>query len=579
MKLFTKLIASAAVFITMSCCFALSAQAYDPVPIDEEHFPDKALRMYVTANFDKDKDKILSDEEISKAAIIQITDNSEVSSADGLQYLPELVTLKLKGVEGTIDLSQNSKLEVLSLVGDFKALDLSTCPNIKELHIFSLSLAELDIDDLTELNDLNITAFMLNDIDLSHNTKLTKLWLGDLFSNTGDITGQDNYTVTHTDDDDDYVSTNAPMHRPLDLSGNPELTNLNLSHSGFDSIDLSNCSKLEYINISGINVLNTLDLNSCTELLGLTVTQCSDLTSLAFDKCSKLENIDIENVCVTQLDLSTAPSLKSFTYATAMIYSDVPIENINFGNCGQLTQLSLTGSKLTSLDLSNCTQLTTVDISDNLSLNNIKLNCKDTLKSLTVNTSSLYRLDLTDYSSLTYLSCYENLLSELVISGCTELQTLYCSNNALTKLDLSNSPQLYDLDCTSNHITSIDITQCKYLMELTEEHVQYNEGGIISYHAPLSSDDGETVEASLAIDNDVLYNGEEETSDSVQSEQPAETSKNISDSSKSTIPKGAAIGILGGVGAAAIAAIVIKIVRSKKKDDDDGPSDDAKPLI
>ena len=48
MKLFTKLIASAAVFITMSCCFALSAQAYDPVPIDEEHFPDKALRLILT---------------------------------------------------------------------------------------------------------------------------------------------------------------------------------------------------------------------------------------------------------------------------------------------------------------------------------------------------------------------------------------------------------------------------------------------------------------------------------------------------------------------------------------------------
>ena len=51
---------------------ASSAAASDPVPVDEEHFPDDVFRAYVAQNIDTSGDTLLSDAEREAVTVINV---------------------------------------------------------------------------------------------------------------------------------------------------------------------------------------------------------------------------------------------------------------------------------------------------------------------------------------------------------------------------------------------------------------------------------------------------------------------------------------------------------------------------
>lgn len=100
-----------------------------------------------------------------------------------------------------------------------------------------------------------------------------------------------------------------------------------------------------------------------------------------------------------------------------------------------LTQLTCSGNRLTTLDLSHNTALTSLECSAN----------------------SLTELDLSHNTALTNLACGHNQLTSLDVSNNPDLYRIFCYGNQLTALDISNNPALFWLDCSNNKLSTIKI--------------------------------------------------------------------------------------------------------------------------
>lgn len=106
------------------------------IAIDEAHFPNRAFRLYVQTNFDKNNDNSLSPDEINNVTSMTIQEgsNKEFTSIQGIELF--------------------TNLENLSLDAPLKELDLSKNTNLKNLEIRSLNMWGFDVSKNTNLKSL-----------------------------------------------------------------------------------------------------------------------------------------------------------------------------------------------------------------------------------------------------------------------------------------------------------------------------------------------------------------------------------------------------------------------------------------
>lgn len=211
------------------CCMVLTllptaALADGDVAINEANFPDENFRGYVEEKFDKNKDDILSAEEIAAVKDIHV-EGKPITSIEGIEHftalesldcsktkLPsldtshnenlvflrcnEISTLTTLNVSGStalkhlycndnpltaLDLTKNLALEKLECGGNkFTTLDLSRNTNLKYFGCFNSKLSSLDLTNNTNLEELYFCGNNVSNIDVSENTKLKFLHL---FSN------------------------------------------------------------------------------------------------------------------------------------------------------------------------------------------------------------------------------------------------------------------------------------------------------------------------------------------------------------------------------------------------------------
>lgn len=115
----------------------------EPVPIDEEHFPDAEFRRYLSEIRDKDKDQILSQEELENTKVMYFVepfddDDYNIKTYQGIEYLPFLEKLVLQYSYSITDLdvSKNAALTYLDISStSIKELDLSCNANLKSLTV------------------------------------------------------------------------------------------------------------------------------------------------------------------------------------------------------------------------------------------------------------------------------------------------------------------------------------------------------------------------------------------------------------------------------------------------------------
>ena len=83
-----------AVIMIFVLCFSFVAagQAWSSVQINSSNFPDNTFRKYVKENFDKDNDGTLTNKEINRAKVVDVSAH-KIASLKGIEFLTALTEL------------------------------------------------------------------------------------------------------------------------------------------------------------------------------------------------------------------------------------------------------------------------------------------------------------------------------------------------------------------------------------------------------------------------------------------------------------------------------------------------------
>ena len=331
-----------------------TAEITESVEINEANFPDAIFRQYVADHFDKDKDAILSPEEIAGVQGVYVF-RTDVKNLKGIEFFVNLQTLSCsENLISNLDVSKNTKLKTLSCSKNpITKLDLSNNLDLEWLQCSGTQISELNIIEHKKLRDLSCDQTKITELDVSHNPDLRSL---------------------------DFSETQISE---LDLSKNSHLSSLRFYDTDISEIDLSNNPELTYLYCDS-SAIKQLDLSSNTSLQGL---YCS-------------------STLIEDLDLSNNQELKFFN----CYGSD--IRHLDLSKNTKLTQLICTETKITELDLSRNTELEYL-LCDNSSLNQLNVDNCSKLKDLDCSNTNLDSLDLSDCVALWSLQCYNTNIKEL----------------------------------------------------------------------------------------------------------------------------------------------------------------------
>ncbi len=187
----------------------------------------------------------------------------------------------------------------------FEGAEDITCP-----------VGDVDLSDCTALESVTLMSVDLGFVDFSGCSAITGIWCDD---------AQD-----------------------ICLTGCTELTFLSCDASGTPEIDISDCSKLERIQLSGS--MTRLDVSNCphlnflsigsTSIRTLDVTMCPEITTLLCSWC-ELEELDAAGLAALEhLELR-----------------QTPLKRLDINGCTALNVLYCSGTMLTELDISTCPEL------------------------------------------------------------------------------------------------------------------------------------------------------------------------------------------------------------------------------
>ena len=224
----------------------------ESVEINSTNFQDTDFQNYVK-QYDKDGNDSLSLEERNKVTTIELPDDSYCPTMKGIEYFPELVTLKCSNTHmRSLDVSKNLKLETLWCNWN--------------------DLEQLDVSKNKALKDLRCGDNYLTTLNVSQNEALEWLSTNDMRSNLNS----------------------------LDVSYNKALKHLECTKNGLTSLDVSSNEALEQLVCNG-NPLTELDVSKNDKLTSLDCRRCG-LTSLKFG--SAVSSMECDENQLTELDIS-----------------------------------------------------------------------------------------------------------------------------------------------------------------------------------------------------------------------------------------------------------------------------------
>ncbi len=330
--------------LTLLPMTALAEEPETGVAIDETNFPDAFFRSYISTNFDTNKDKQLSDEEIAAVTLIELEGGyqSRATTLQGVAFFTELKELNCSWNDLTaLDVSQNTKLEYLDCSNnELTSLDVNSNSALETLICSSNELTELNICSNLALKELQCSINGLTTLHVSNNSNLEKLYC-----------------------DQNELAT-------LQLGQNTVLKELQCFYNALTELDVSNNTKLEILYCYR-NELTALDVSSNTNLVELYCDQ-NKLTTLKLGQNTALTELVCYSNELTALDVSDNTSLEKLQCD----YNQ--LTELDVSNNTALKTLSCAGNGLTVLDVSqntslqnlNCSynSLTALDLSSNAQL-------------------------------------------------------------------------------------------------------------------------------------------------------------------------------------------------------------------
>lgn len=228
----------------------------------------------------------------------------------------------------------------------------------------------------------------------------------------------------------------------------------NLTLNPVVSVDFSGCESLQSLNLSGCNIQSfTLPTNGSLQVLDLTDTSISaiptnDQNVSVLNGQSGLTDLYLSGTKITNLKLENLPSLTNLTLPSTL-------ESLTITNCN-INELVITWSSLTKLS-----SLTSVTIDNCKNLSTFNLNGQNNLSSLQLtNCPSLVTLNLGSITAKD-VNIHTTGGTGISFAGLTKLQTLDISDTTIfEELDLEDSADLCNINCSD--CTSLVTVKCAY---------------------------------------------------------------------------------------------------------------------
>ena len=286
---------------------------------------------------------------LSYKGTLTITENDKLTSIDELQYYRNITSVSLernKNLAGELDFNKNPYLNNSIVVSNSPLVTKLDISGLKDLKFLSAH----HMDGLTEAKVGNNPQMTI--LALYNNKLLTKIDASNLPA-LAILQAYNNGELTNIN------TLNSPKIQTIDISNTGKLTNIEgLSDKDqlekfvawgnkIESYDFSKMTKLKSINLIGSPVkeikglsaagtnLTTLDLGS-TQISSLDVTQNTELQKLNLSYVKGITTLDLSNN----------------THLTELTTNNSGIRELKLGSKNGLKNINVSNSKLSSLDIS-----------------------------------------------------------------------------------------------------------------------------------------------------------------------------------------------------------------------------------
>ncbi len=407
--------------------------------INSDNFPNANFRSALLALYPKG---YLTTSQLQNLTSLNVSGKS-ISSLTGVDKLTYLTTLNC---------SSNSLTSLPTLPTSLTTLNCSS-NQLTSLPTLPSSLQSLNCSGNKFSGTFTLTHhYGLKSLDISNNPNLTEL---ECFSNSLtslNVSGCSAMTTLNCGSNQLTSLPTLPNSLKVLCCHCNQLTSLPNLPSGIQEVYAYE-NKFTTLSISGKSSLTLLSVENCPLL---TTLECYNnaLTSLTCYGCTVLKTLDCHSNQLTSLSTSGCSSLITLNCASNQLtsLSTLPT-SLQTLNCSgnQLQSMPSLPAGLTSLDCTS-NQLTYLLLPDNIEtlycgnnkFSDFNVSGKTKLKTLSVQNNA----------NLTTLNCYTNALTSLNYSGCTALKTLDCANNKLTSLG-SVPTSVTKFNCSANQLTSL----------------------------------------------------------------------------------------------------------------------------
>ena len=354
--------------------------------ISRENFPDKNVRKVLSKDLDKNKDQILSREELAAAKEL------------ALLYFKKIESINLKGI---------SKLKHVKTVWveayDIKNLtEFKKMPQLTKLDVETSYNESIDLSQNINLQDLRLDMH-LDKLDLKYNKKLQRLWL-----------------------------YNA-CFKNLTVENLPELERLYLPHGRYKCVAVKNCPKLVKATMDS-EKLKKLIMKKLPSLEVLKIANAKKIKSFKIPSFPNLKEFKIgTNGSLKALKIPSLPKLEVLTIGKNQI------KKINFKKVPNLKELIVNkAKKITKIDIGPLKKLKELSW-QNGKLKKIRFGKKKKLRYMYLNHNRLGGTwKLSRFPKLYEFSGNYNRIEYLYGRSHKNLVSLECEHNKLKKLDLYN---------------------------------------------------------------------------------------------------------------------------------------------
>ena len=286
---------------------------------------------------------------LSYKGILTITDNDKLTSIDELQYYRNITSVSLernKNLAGELDFNKNPYLNNSIVVSNSPLVTKLDISGLKELKFLSAH----QLDGLTEAKVGNNPQMTI--LALYNNKLLTKIDASNLPALTT-LQAYNNGELTNIN------TLNSPKIQTIDISNTKKLTQIEgLSDKDqlekfvawsnkIESYDFSKMTKLKSINLIGSPVKEIKGLSAAgTNLTSL------DLGSTQISSLDVTQNTELQKLNLSYVKGITTLDLSNNTRLTELTTNNSGIRELKLGSKNGLKNINVSSSKLSSLDIS-----------------------------------------------------------------------------------------------------------------------------------------------------------------------------------------------------------------------------------